>query len=160
MDSAERAIFPEKHAAHGAGCANLGRCPGVHQFSGGALRHVDEHAQWIGLRQAIQRRGCRAAAGRHQIADVDLALGDGAIERRLDLLELRQRAVLIDLGFVQIHLRIGRIEARLRALVVSLLRLPLLVGHNSLRRIAPALIGRFAELGLRLARLDLRLVTP
>ena len=99
----------------------------------------------------------RRAAGRHEIADIDLALRDGAVERRLHLLEFGERAVLFDPGFVERDLRLGRIQPRFRAFVIGLLGLAFLLGHHALGRIAPSLVGRFAELSLGFARNDLRL---
>jgi hypothetical protein len=64
------------------------------------------------LRHPIQRRRGGGTPGRDQIADVDLALGDGAVKRRDDLLELRERRVLINLGFVERDLCVGCVQAR------------------------------------------------
>ncbi len=122
-----------KNAAHRARCTNLGRRPGVHQLSGGALRHIHEYPQRLGLRHTVKGRRGRTAAGRHQVADVDLAFGDGPVEGRLHLLEFGQRVVLVDLGFVETDLRIGCVQPRLGTLVVRFLGLPLLFRHHPFR---------------------------
>lgn len=60
------------------------------------LRHVDEHTQGIGLGHGEQ--GDAAAAGVDQIADIDIALGDDAVERRLHAFEAGHFLQLLDIG--------------------------------------------------------------
>ena len=155
--SAERVIFPKKIPAYGARRADLGRHPRLHQFPGRALRHIHEHSQRIVLRHPVERRRRRIAARRHQITEIDLALGDDAVEGRRDLLELGERGVLIDLRFIHRDLRLGGVQASLAEFVIRFLGFAFLLGHDAFGRIAPALIGRLGELGLGLAREDLRL---
>ncbi len=148
-------MAPLKTPPAGSGREDIGRHTRFHEFNRGVLRYIDEDAQRIRLRHPIERRRGRSAAGRDQIADVDLALGDGAVERRHDLLELRERGVLIDFGFIERDLGIGRKQACVRAFVVGLLRLAFLLRYHAFGRVAPALVGGLAEFSFRLARGDL-----
>ncbi|MEI9984676.1 MAG: hypothetical protein WDN69_16615 [Aliidongia sp.] len=68
----------------------------------------------------------------HQIADIDLALGDRALERRGDLPELFEGLQPVDLALGELDLGIGRHQLRFGALVTGLLVLGLLLRDDAL----------------------------
>ncbi len=129
----------------------------LQQLRGDALRHVDEDAERVVLRHLVQRRRRARAACRDEIADVNVSFRDDAVERRDDLLELRERRVLLDVSPVEGDLGLSRLQVRDGAVVVSLLLCALLLGHHPRRRVSPAVVRRAGELGITLARQRLRL---
>ena len=64
-------------------------------IAGISLRHIDEHAQGIGLGHGEQ--GDAAAAGVDEIAEIDIARGDDAVKRRLHMLEAGHFLQLLDI---------------------------------------------------------------
>ncbi len=157
MASAERAILPAKTPPTAPVARISAGTPGF--CSSPAAAWGTSTKMRSGSVCAMRYRGVVvvAAAGGHEIADIDFALGDGAVERRLHLLEFGERAVLFDPRLVESDLGVGRVQPRFRAFIIRLLGFALLLGHHTLGRIAPSLVGRPGELGLRFARNDLRL---
>src|SRR5581483_6090277 len=135
----------------------------LHQMGVG-LRHVHVHAQGIGLRQD-EERAAGAAARVDQIADVDVAPGDDAGERRHYALEALELAQPLDVGVrggeVRLGLRVAAfllIELLLRHRVALAQRLPALVRAAREREARGGLLARgdrLRELLVDLRRLDL-----
>ena len=126
--------------------------PRLGQIAGGALGHVDEDPHRVALDHAVERRGTGGAARRDQVADVDAPLDDGAVIGCGHPLELLEGDQPIEIGLKEGNLRLRRRQLRLGALEAGLPVLPLLLGHDALRRIFPAQIRALGEVGLGLAR--------
>jgi hypothetical protein len=132
-------------AAAQFGLRHDGLLPGLDQVRIG-LRHVDVHAQRVGLRQQEQR-----LVAVDQVADVDVAAGDDAGERRHHALEVAQLLQALHVG-----VGAGQVGLGLREAAAALFQLLLRHGVALAQRL-PALdrgLGQFQAGGGLVARGD------
>ena len=149
-----------------------GRCssadrPWLH--AGGQLLrhlHIDAHLVHVGdAKQLGSVAAAGAAAGIDERADIGLARGHDAVERRDDALEVFERREPVDFALIGGDLRRGGVEPGDGAVVVGLLAFLFLHGDDALRRVAPALRRSIAancsfglpDFDLRLGRIELGL---
>ena len=115
------------------------------------LRHADINAQRIGLRQAEQ---FRPAVGGDELADVRVAHGDGAVERRGDAVEIFQVLQPLHIGVRGFHIRL------LQGVVRRFFGGFLFADAGGLEQFRPAVGGDFGQVqrgvGLVQFRLGLR----
>ena len=95
--------FPVEIAVRDVLGLNLSRSANL-DITGRTLRHIDENPDGIVFYHAVKRRRIGSAIG-NQIADIDMALGDYAVIRRIDLLELGQYCITVDNRLIEADLR-------------------------------------------------------